>query len=260
MILLSQLPTALVTFHMHKLWYILDSLQYRPSELKNSVTLSEFDSSLSKLIKTLSLLKVKSNPVLTLYNKLNDLSNSEIRKYILSIDNQDLPLKLDSLCSTICSLLRVVYGEKIFTHYQVAVARLNENPKMRLKLLDIKNMCNKVALDYGDFLTVKAQRNTSINAFTDSIPGLIAFIYVDRSTNEFVFAKLEDYEIDLEEIKLLNLNLARNLLAQLVEKAYLNLSNGKLSFSYSDICLTYNYLFWFEDKEVSRCFIDDILC
>ncbi|XP_015786189.1 Hermansky-Pudlak syndrome 1 protein homolog [Tetranychus urticae] len=247
-IILSQLPTTLITFHIHNLLRILNILQYRPKDLRRFHSLQEFDASLTKLNRHLAENSQKSDLIRTLISKLNQLSKSEIRKHILSRNNEEVSAQLDSLASSVSAILKTVYCEKVFLHHQRLIERFIMDPTMSEFMFSLQNNCFNVFKDYIDYFHVKSQRNMALEAYSDVVPGLVGFIYVDRNLNELIMAKVDDGADAIGDFNLLNLNLSKNVLPQLVETAYFNLSNGQFTSTWSGNGLSFNYIIWFETE------------
>uniref|UniRef100_T1KFU5 Uncharacterized protein n=1 Tax=Tetranychus urticae TaxID=32264 RepID=T1KFU5_TETUR len=203
---------------------ILNILQYRPKDLRRFHSLQEFDASLTKLNRHLAENSQKSDLIRTLISKLNQLSKSEIRKHILSRNNEEVSAQLDSLASSVSAILKTVYCEKVFLHHQRLIERFIMDP------------------------TMSDQRNMALEAYSDVVPGLVGFIYVDRNLNELIMAKVDDGADAIGDFNLLNLNLSKNVLPQLVETAYFNLSNGQFTSTWSGNGLSFNYIIWFETE------------
>ncbi|XP_053210700.1 BLOC-3 complex member HPS1-like [Panonychus citri] len=251
LVILSQLPTTLMTFHIHNLLNILNMLQYRPKDLRCSHTLQEFDVSLAKLNRHLNeTVNQPSDLIRTLMIKLNQVSKSEIRKHILSRNGmEEISAQLDSLASSVSTILKTVYCEKIYLHHSRLIERFNSDPIVTNFLFSLKNGCSYIFKDYLDYFRVKSQRNMAIEAYLDVVPGLVGFIYVDRNLNELIMAKVDDGDDAIGDFNLLNLNLSINVLPRLVETAYVNLSSkGQLTSTWSENGLSFNYIIWFESE------------
>jgi len=252
LILLSQLPRSYLSFHIHSLLTIINSLQYRPKELRCFHTLEEMDISI-RILK--QLLKYKSqrhcDDTKLLMIKFDQINSSEIRKYILSLNEKELSTQLDALCSSLCSSLRSVYSNKVYQYFVHNLAVLSNSTAVQKLLNEIKSSTNHSTRDYLDYFLVKSQRNVCIESYYDIFPGLISFIFINRSVNQMIIAKNEHLDETLGNNSISYLTISLNLLPQLIECAYTRLTSGKLSSSWIENELSMNYIMWFEGSGVS---------
>ena len=255
LVLLSHLSRSCLSFHIQSLLTIINSLQYRPKELRCFHTLDEFDISI-KILKQLLKFKIRKQTDETklLINKLEQINSSDIRKHILSINEKDLSTQLDALCSSFCSSLRNVYSQTVYQHFITCLNFLSNDIMVQKTLNEIKSGLKLSIRDYLDYLLVKSQRNVSVEAYCDIIPGLISFIFVDRTLNQIIIAKNDHQDDNLNDLNFFNLNISLHLLPQLIELAYNDLASGKLFTNWTENEFSMNYLMWFEAENVSKLF------
>ncbi|XP_064625622.1 BLOC-3 complex member HPS1-like [Lineus longissimus] len=99
-------------------------------------------------------------------------------------------------------------------------------------------------LDYRDFLVVKAQRNITMTSYIEDYPGLVHFIYIDRTSNTLVAPSLSLLNKD---DKMDATNMIKEKIWQMVDWVQSKLTQGYVSMSKREGDFTYSYFLWFED-------------
>lgn len=115
--------------------------------------------------------------------------------------------------------------------------------------------------DYCHFLEVKALRNMTlgcrsaltINKYLEDFPGLVHFLYIDRSTHQLTSPTLlPDESGDMPQDSDTPATRTRFLTASrvwsMVEFARSHLSKGHMSLMWKDTTFNYAYFLWFEDS------------
>ncbi|XP_055379285.1 BLOC-3 complex member HPS1 [Condylostylus longicornis] len=105
------------------------------------------------------------------------------------------------------------------------------------RVLEISTMVEEKLLEFSEFLSVKAQRNLSIGSYLEDFPGLVHFIFVDR-TNGSIFAP--DFVTETY--------IAKEKIWSMVELCRYYLVKGHTSIMWKDTSYNYSYFLWFEDQ------------
>ncbi|KAA0202507.1 hypothetical protein HAZT_HAZT009280 [Hyalella azteca] len=118
---------------------------------------------------------------------------------------------------------------------------------------------------YAQFLDVKAMTNSkfecralTVNKYMDDFPGLVHFIYVNRSTHELTAPSLDPLESEtcdadgpsnqfLESCQATR-QLTKERVWTMFEFARSHLSSGNFSVMWKDTTFSYAYFLWFEDR------------
>ncbi|KAL6252006.1 hypothetical protein P5V15_014986 [Pogonomyrmex californicus] len=99
--------------------------------------------------------------------------------------------------------------------------------------------------DFTDFLKVKALKNfttsLTINKYLEEFPGLVHFIYIDRTTHRLVAPTLDFTSME-------TLALTTKKIWNMVEQSRMHLQEGHLSVMWKDTTFNYSYFLWFEDN------------
>lgn len=122
-------------------------------------------------------------------------------------------------------------------------------------------MASEQMADYCHFLEVKALRNMTlgcrsaltINKYLEDFPGLVHFLYIDRSTHQLTSPTLlPDEAADVPQDSDTPASRTRSLTVSrvwsMVEFARSHLSKGHLSLMWKDTTFNYAYFLWFEDS------------
>ncbi|XP_014205525.1 Hermansky-Pudlak syndrome 1 protein homolog isoform X2 [Copidosoma floridanum] len=106
--------------------------------------------------------------------------------------------------------------------------------------------------DFSDFHRVKALKNftigsrtsLTINKYLEEFPGLVHFIYIDRTTH-----RLTAPTIDFTNTETLELTTKK--IWTMVEQSRIHLQEGHMSIMWKDTTFNYAYFLWFEDSSGS---------
>uniref|UniRef100_A0A1B0BJL8 Hermansky-Pudlak syndrome 1 protein homolog n=1 Tax=Glossina palpalis gambiensis TaxID=67801 RepID=A0A1B0BJL8_9MUSC len=154
--------------------------------------------------------------------------------------------------------LRKMYGEFLKTYEREIVVRIESNiPSFMedLKQLFTLSCCDSSAmnfqqlpevaavaegklLEFSEFLAVKAERNISIEAYLEDFPGLIHFIYINRSSGLMI----------APDLKYTNQLIPSEKLWSMIEYTRKYLKKGQTTLMWKDKSFNYAYFLWFEDQ------------
>lgn len=109
---------------------------------------------------------------------------------------------------------------------------------------------------FSDFLKVKALKNftldsrtsLTINKYLEEFPGLVHFIYINRTTNRLTAPTLDFTNPE-------TLALTTKKIWSMVEQTRTHLQEGHFSIMWKDCTFNYAYFLWFEDRSVSIFFL-----
>ncbi|XP_075156136.1 Hermansky-Pudlak syndrome 1 protein [Haematobia irritans] len=154
--------------------------------------------------------------------------------------------------------LKKMYNEFLKTYERDLVVRIESNiPSFLedLKLLFTLTCCDSSSvnfqqlpevasvvegklLEFAEFLAVKAERNVTIEAYLDDFPGLIHFIYINRSSGLMISPDLKTSNPLIPSTKLF----------EMLEFSRRHLKKGHSSLMWKDKTFNYAYFLWFEDQ------------
>ncbi|EDV98218.1 Hermansky-Pudlak syndrome 1 protein homolog [Drosophila grimshawi] len=137
--------------------------------------------------------------------------------------------------------------KQLFT-LSLATCDSASNPQLD-QLADSAAIVEAKLLEFAEFLAVKAARNISIDAYLEDFPGLVHFMYVNRSTGQMLAPDLRQNNPQL---------LPKTKLWQMVEFTRSYLKKGQTTVMWKDRTFHYSYFLWFEDLSggILKCSLD----
>ncbi|XP_067640849.1 BLOC-3 complex member HPS1 [Eurosta solidaginis] len=105
------------------------------------------------------------------------------------------------------------------------------------QLAELASFAEGKLLEVSEFLAVKAERNISIQAYLEDFPGLIHFVYVDRTTGLMIAPDLRANQL-----------ISKQRLWSMVEFTRNYLKKGHSTVTWKDKTFHYSYFLWFEDQ------------
>ncbi|KAH8405454.1 hypothetical protein KR215_000082 [Drosophila sulfurigaster] len=119
------------------------------------------------------------------------------------------------------------------------------------QLADSAAVVEAKLLELAEFLAVKAARNISIDAYLEDFPGLVHFMYVNRSTGQMLAPELRQLNPPSKLVP-------KSKLWQMVAFTRGYLKKGQTTVMWKDRTFHYSYFLWFEDLSGSnlKCPLD----
>ena len=106
------------------------------------------------------------------------------------------------------------------------------------QLPEVASVVEGKLLEFSEFLVVKAERNISIEAYLEDFPGLIHFVYINRSSGLMISPDLKSSTPLIPNEKL----------SEMLEFSRRHLKKGNSSVMWKDKSFNYAYFLWFEDQ------------
>ncbi|XP_029671131.1 Hermansky-Pudlak syndrome 1 protein homolog isoform X3 [Formica exsecta] len=162
--------------------------------------------------------------------KYSDLLRSRDLEVVLQIE-----ANISGFLETLKELLRLTCFDRNFLKQGIDV------------LTTVGRLVRQKLNDFSDFLKVKALKNftlgssLTINKYLEEFPGLVHFIYIDRTTHRLVAPTL-----DFTSTETLALTMKK--IWNMVEQSRMHLQEGHLSVMWKDTTFNYSYFLWFEDN------------
>ncbi|XP_015585402.1 Hermansky-Pudlak syndrome 1 protein homolog isoform X1 [Cephus cinctus] len=119
-------------------------------------------------------------------------------------------------------------------------------------IVTVSRLVRQKLNDFSDFLKVKALKNftlgsrtsLTINKYLEEFPGLVHFIYIDRTTHRLTTPTLDFTNPE-------TLALTTKKIWAMVENSRSHLQEGHLAVMWKDTTFNYSYFLWFEDSSGS---------
>lgn len=186
--------------------------------------------------------------------KWEAVKTHDILGYLQSRPKQRLSPKLDralvDMTRSLTALFGAVYcsgktvnGPSISIHHAKALYRIQESVQKELN-------------DYKAFLSVKGERNFTMTRYLEEFPGLVHFIYIDRTANRIISPS-----INTDHTKIYNCRDPAHFIKQSIWdgwnylQTFLVLGHTSVAARYGDFLFT--YLLWFEDSSGNQRTIKD---
>lgn len=114
--------------------------------------------------------------------------------------------------------------------------------------LSVSHTVSLALADFTSFLQVKALRNftlgsrasLSINKYLEEFPGLVHFLYIDRTSHRITAPTLDFHSQQ-------TITLTKKKIWEMVEFSRTHLQEGHLAIMWKDTAFNYAYYLWFED-------------
>ena len=234
-LILSELTSRFVARSIHSILRILTGALCERNNFNGLNEFPEFERSCNSLKKVLERNGTKASK--QLIDRIGLLINSGFRKYCTAFSTTDLPIRIDALASSVCSTLRDYYNECVFQFESSRMKKISGLEQVRQQMEFVRIFSREQSSLYIEYLEVKSKINMTVEPYVQVVPGLKAFVYIDRKVNTVVYASV-DHKF-------------RDLLVQAVTQSYCNLAFGHLSSNFVINDLSAYYFHWFESFRVS---------
>ncbi|XP_069187903.1 BLOC-3 complex member HPS1 isoform X2 [Procambarus clarkii] len=181
-----------------------------------------------------------------------NIKRSGLEEWLRSGGDAEVPTRVDASLTSLIDTARSAWR----------VACLGVSISTAAPLVEsVVSMTAERMADYCHFLEVKALRNMTlgcrssltINKYLEEFPGLVHFLYVDRSSHQLTSPTLltdesGDFTNDLNSSAKGTRALTVARVWSMVEFAHTHITKGHLSLMWKDTTFSYAYFLWFEDS------------
>ncbi|XP_023213307.1 Hermansky-Pudlak syndrome 1 protein homolog [Centruroides sculpturatus] len=194
----------------------------------------------SKKIKLEQLLERR---VKNLMSKWEQLKRNNFLEFLHNSNELLMPARLETAITAICEDIQTMFELIVFE--PEILHQIKPDNAIICALLQVQEISSSKLMDYIDYLVVKAQQNISMTSYIQDFPGLIHFIYVDRTRNYIVTPSVRISEHYTEGNNMTNIT--KRLIWKMVDFSYEYLESNHLSAMWREENYCFSYFLWFED-------------
>ncbi|XP_051507060.1 BLOC-3 complex member HPS1-like [Myxocyprinus asiaticus] len=253
LVLLTKIPNSQVAMSVY---YYLDTFvnlekrlcegQEGAAAMRGQPSVQDIRVKLDKFIKNLVSMDIQTSQ---LQNVWTDFKNKVFTRSASGVTRELLP-SCRNMKTQLCGVYRQCFAAKCMSSSQRLAPHLQERAL---------NMVQEKLLDWKDFLLVKSKRNITMVSYLEEFPGLIHFIYVDRSAGHMIAPSLNVTDRTVSELgKGPVAHFIKNKIWGLVATARRYLQKGYTTVTHRDGDYFYCYFLWFENETGYKLEVIDI--
>ncbi|XP_023224237.1 Hermansky-Pudlak syndrome 1 protein homolog isoform X2 [Centruroides sculpturatus] len=186
--------------------------------------------------------------VKNLMSKWEQLKRNNFLEFLHNSNELLMPARLETAITAICEDIQTMFELIVFE--PEILHQIKPDNAIICALLQVQEISSSKLMDYIDYLVVKAQQNISMTSYIQDFPGLIHFIYVDRTRNYIVTPSVRISEHYTEGNNMTNIT--KRLIWKMVDFSYEYLESNHLSAMWREENYCFSYFLWFEDANVSN--------
>ncbi|XP_062851245.1 Hermansky-Pudlak syndrome 1 protein isoform X2 [Trichomycterus rosablanca] len=252
LVLLTKIPNSQVAMSVYVLLEAFVKLEKRLSEgldgpggLRAQPSIQELRNKMEKFLKVLASMDIQAPQ---LHNAWTEFKNKAVTRSGQGI--KVLVLLCRNMKTQLCSLYRQCFAAECMGSTQRLSPTLQER---------VLNMVQEKLIDWKDFLLVKSKRNTTMVSYLDDFPGLVHFIYVDRTTGQMIAPSLSVTDSAATELGSGPIaHFIKNKVWSLVATTRRFLQKGYSTVTLRDGDYYFCYFLWFENETGYKLEVVDI--
>ncbi|XP_056616846.1 Hermansky-Pudlak syndrome 1 protein [Triplophysa dalaica] len=251
MVLLTKIPDSHIAMNVYVYLEAFVKLEKRLCEGQGAATrgqpsFQEHRSKLDRFIRTLASMDIQTSQ---LQNAWTDFKNKAFTRSGPGFTKDLLP-SCRNMKTQLCSVYRQCFAAECMSSSQ----RLP--PHMQERAL---SMVQEKLMDWKDFLLVKSKRNITMVSYLEEFPGLIHFVYLDRSGGQMIAPSLNVSDRTASELGKGPLaHFIKDKVWGLVATARRYLQKGYTTVTIRDGDYFYCYFLWFENESGYKLEVIDI--
>ncbi|XP_051779962.1 Hermansky-Pudlak syndrome 1 protein isoform X2 [Erpetoichthys calabaricus] len=243
LVLLTKIPNSQVAVSLYNFLEAFSLLEKKLNEVQEGIPHSRLQSSLPSLAdlrtKLDKFIRALGNIDQQLQNTWTDFKNKAFLR-----TGQGNAQELLPLCRSLRSQLCAIYRQYFVTEGQGSHQRLSENLQKKAF-----TMMQEKLTDWKDFLLVKSKRNITMVSYLEEFPGLIHFIYVDRTAGQMISPSLSVSDDSTSELGKGPLaHFIKSKVWSLVRTSRRYLQKGYTTVTLRDGDYYFSYFLWFENE------------
>ena len=184
--------------------------------------------------------EVLARNIAVLKQRWESAKQNELKAFLESSEDQEMPARLYSSIIEVVKGIKSVFSFIFILSKPMKQARFER--QMRI-LSQIHEMAVNRLSDYSSFLQVRGQRNVTMTAYHNDFPGLVHYIYINRTSNQLISPSINQQT----SLKSSMQHRVKQHVWQMWQYAESHVSQGFSSFILKDGEFKYSYFIWFED-------------
>nr|AAI08058.1 Zgc:123240 [Danio rerio] len=253
LVLLTKIPNSHMAVSVYYFLEAFVKLEKRLGEghegasaMRGQSSVQEQRSKLEKFIKAWSSMEIQT---LQLQNAWTDFKNKAFSRSGTGFTRDLLP-SCRNMKTQLCGVYRQFFAAECMGSSQRLAPHLQERAL---------NMVQEKLMDWKDFLLVKSKRNITMVSYLEEFPGLIHFIYMDRSSGQMIAPSLNVTDRTVSELGKGPLaDFIKKKVWSLVATARRYLHKGYATVTLRDGDYFYCYFLWFENETGYKLEVTDI--
>ncbi|XP_076830934.1 BLOC-3 complex member HPS1 isoform X2 [Brachyhypopomus gauderio] len=253
LVLLTKVPNSQVAMSVYEFLKGITNLEKRLNEglegaaaSRGQSTVHELRNKLDRFIRVLASMDIQTTH---LQNVWTEFKNKAFTRSGPGLTRELLPC-CRSLRSQLCAVYRRCFSAECVGGAQRLAPALQERAQ---------SMVQEKLMDWKDFLLVKSRRNITMVSYLEEFPGLVHFIYVDRSAGQMIAPSLNLTDGAASELGKGPLAyFIKNKVWSLVATTRRYLQKGYTTVTQRDGDYYFCYFLWFENETGYKLEVVDI--
>lgn len=225
---------------------MLHNLYYQPLIKPYSHLYESLDSAFASLINAARKIKLPEDEdqhIRKVVIKWEQLKQCGLEEFLQNSQDHSVPPRMYSIISSMCEVLKTAFAEVIFRPCLSFEGSLQDLSSEQ-SFLPIQKLAQKKLKDIVEYLKVKAEQNVTMSTYMTDFPGLIHFIYIDRSSDCVISPTVVTKKGHLNGTTSL-----KQKVWKMVEFGHRYVDGAtKFCCMWKEIDLQYLYNIWFEDS------------
>ncbi|XP_036430012.1 Hermansky-Pudlak syndrome 1 protein [Colossoma macropomum] len=253
LVLLTKIPNSQVAMSVYVFLEAFAKLEKRLSEglegaaaTRGQLPIQELRNKLDKFIRVLASMDVQTSH---LQNVWSEFKNKAFTRSGPGITRPLVP-SCQSMKTQLCAVYRQCFAAECMGVNQRLAPAVQERAL---------NMVQEKLMDWKDFLLVKSKRNITMVSYLEEFPGLVHFIYVDRTAGQMIAPSLNVTDRTASELGKGPLaHFIKNKVWRFVATTRRYLQKGYTTVTLRDGDYFFCYFLWFENETGYKLEVVDI--
>lgn len=214
----------------------LHSIQENPEDGRCRMTVDVLESAITRLSDTsrrAELQKDEATCISLITKKWAHLKMSGFVEYLSGSDNTELAARSEEALLLLKKNVQTAFGELVLN--PELAREVEPRPMLEDSLQLIRTAVEKNLEGYMDYLLVKAHEGLQISSFSAQFPGLLHFVYINRTANQMLATTIDTAELHAQVWKGWEL-------------AQRHSHEGSFTIMWVNRKLHFSYALWFENQ------------